>query len=409
MMRLEINDGLNLALGTRPTRMSDLTPSTVALLGADYPGVRLQPAVAEGDSVRRGDLLLTDRASPRLRFTAPAAGRVRAVRLGARRRLESVVIEVEEGHPDPAVLGTSPRSPAEVREALQAAGLWPALRTRPYDRVPGTDETVAELYVAALDTNPLAPDPAPVIRARADEFREGLLRLSSLVGTTFVGMAPSADLPYPEAAGIVPVEVSGPHPAGLPGTLIYGIAAKRAPWVPTAAVWHVGYQDVIAVGALFLSGRLDAGRTVTVAGPGLPEGRQVRTLLGAALTDLIGEPADGARIISGPVLSGRECGHTTAFLGRYHQQVTVLAAARGEAPGGAGMLALEAFERVWPLRLPVLPLLKALLVEDTETVLGLGATHLAPEDLALCAYVCPARLDYGAALERTLDTLRRGG
>ncbi|MGE0621721.1 MAG: hypothetical protein AB7I04_01360 [Pseudomonadales bacterium] len=408
MMRLEINNGLNLALGPTPTERAEHHPATVALLGADHPGVRLQAVVAEGDAVRRGDVLLTDRADARFRLTAPAAGRVRAVHLGPRRRLESLVIDVDAGHPDPAVLKADPVSPANVRAALLDAGLWPALRARPYDRSPGPDDIAAELYVVALDTEPLAPDPLPIIRARADEFREGVSRLASLVETCFVCSA-SGEVPVPETAGIEPVQVDGPHPAGLPGSLMYAMARQQGRCAPVSPVWYVGYQDVIAIGALFLSGRLDAGRTVTVAGPGLTQGRVVHTVTGVSLGELTGPVPGAARVVSGSVLSGREGGRTTAFLGRYHRQVTVLGAAGAAVPGNSGMLALEAFEQVWPLRLPVLPLLKAVLVEGAETLSALGATHLAAEDLALCSYLCPAGLDYGAALERTLDALRRGG
>jgi len=409
MIGLKINDGLNLALGVTPTRLTDSNPVTVGLLGADYPGVRVHATVAAGDTVRRGDVVLADRADARLRFTAPAAGTVRAVHLGPKRRLDAVVIDVDAGHPDPTVLRGSPGSAAEVREALLAAGLWPALRSRPYDRIPAPDEVATELYVVALDTNPLAPDPMPIIRARTEEFREGVSRLSSLVERCYVCMTSGSDVPAPESDGIVPVQVSGPHPAGLPGTLIYRIAGKLGRRGPVSPVWHVGYEDVIAIGALFLTGKLDAGRTVSIAGPGLPAGRLVRTVAGASLAELTGALPDGVRVLSGSALSGREGGRTTAFLGRYHRQVTVLDAAAPEPHGSAGMLALDVFERVWPLSVPVLPLLKALLVEDTETVAAIGGSHLAPEDVALCAYLCPARLDYGAALERTLDALRRGG
>lgn len=147
-----------------------------------------------------------------------------------------------------------------------------------------------------------------------------------------------------------------------------------------------------------------------MCGPELRDGRLVRTRCGAVLGDLIGALPDNMMVISGSVLSGREAGRMTGFLGRYHQQVVVLpAAAEGAAVAdGSGMLALECFERVWPLGIPVLPVLKAVLVEDSETLASLGATHLAPEDLSLCAYLCPSRLDFGAALERTLDALRRG-
>jgi Na+-transporting NADH:ubiquinone oxidoreductase subunit A len=418
MIRLRIDKGLDLALGQTPTEASEVMPARVAVLGADYPGIRPNLAVTKGDRVAAGAVLLTDRARPEVRLTAPAAGRIRAIHRGPRRSVEAVEIEVDDPTEARPLLEQAPSSSPDaetIRRLLLETGLWTALRARPFDRIPAPGDRVESLYVTAMDSNALAPDAVAGIRARADEFSEGLARLASLVDACYVCMAPGAGLPCPEGPGIVPVEVAGPHPAGLPGTHIYAIARaqrhRREPRGPLPVVWHIGYQDVIAIGGLFLDGRLDRSKTVSVAGPGIQTPRLVRTLCGADLTALTGALEPGVRVISGPVLAGRPASRTTAFLGRYHNQVVVLPPAAGsarEGGTGSGMLALEAFEGVWPFEVPPLPLLRALLIEDTETVAALGCTHLAAEDLALCAYLCPERLDYGAALERTLEEIRRG-
>jgi Na+-transporting NADH:ubiquinone oxidoreductase subunit A len=407
MIRLQIRKGLNVDLGSVPREPVRVDPDTVALLGGDYPGVRPHLEVEVGTQVHKGETLFIDRARPRVRFTAPADGRVRAIHRGARRSLESIVLDVDgDGTERAGTVSTSDES--GLRATLLDAGLWPAFRTRPHDRIPDPDAEVREIYVTAVDTHPLAPDPATYIAAHGGAFCAGLELLARLAEVTYLCMAAGSELPRPEAPGITPVEVSGPHPAGLAGTHIYEVARAEGRQ-PIPGVWHVGYQDVIAIGYLFRDGRLFTQRWVTAAGPGVQDPRTITTTLGAELGALTGPVEPGAPIISGPVFSGRAATRTTSHLSRYHNQVVVMPPSDQAAGSPRGMLPLEAFERLWPFRVPVLPLLRALLIEDTETVSALGCTLLAEEDMGLCSYICPSRLDYGAALERTLAEIRRGG
>jgi Na+-transporting NADH:ubiquinone oxidoreductase subunit A len=239
------------------------------------------------------------------------------------------------------------------------------------------------------------------------------------------------------------VEFTGPHPAGLPGTHIHyldPVAADRS-------VWHIGYQDVIAIGHLFKTGRLLTERVVSLGGPGVLQPRLVRTRPGASITELLaGElaPERNYRLISGSVLDGFAAEGPMAFLGRYDNQVSVIVARaqrrlfgwfgseadqysfaglfasardRGRlrdfttARNGrqAAMIPVDAFERVMPLDILSAPLLRALLVKDTDIAQALGCLELAEEDLALTSFVCPAKQDYGAALRINLDQIEKEG
>ncbi|HSG88750.1 MAG TPA: NADH:ubiquinone reductase (Na(+)-transporting) subunit A [Pseudomonadales bacterium] len=445
-MLIEVKQGLDVLLAGAPEQaiFPGRAVTRVAVLGLEHVDLRASLRVAEGDAVTMGQTLFVDRAEPRVRFVAPAAGRVVEIHRAARRRLQAVVLALDEDAPDIAEAEAKVSSGPIATLARQAictalceAGLWPALRARPYGHIAPVDGVPGALFVTAIDTQPGAADPRVVIAARSDDFRSGLEVLARLAPRTWLCTAPGAELPCPDCEGLQAVAFAGPHPAGLVGTHVRHLHADGG------TVWHVGYQDVLAIGHLFRTGTLTSERVVAVAGPGVHSPQLVRTRLGADLTELLaGEIVPSARVLGGSVLSGRDLSPASGFLGRFEQQVTVLA----DPPGGvrrfgfaralrallmptgsvdraalrsarvdtathglpSGMLPVEAFDRVWPFDAPPAPLLRALLIRDTETASSLGCLALAEEDLALCAYVCPAKLDYGAALRDTLRELERG-
>ncbi len=447
MKSIRIRKGLDVPIAGRPEQRIDEGPlvKRVAVLGPDYPGLRPAMAVAAGDAVRLGQPLFSDRKNPRVAYTAPGSGRVAAIHRGDKRALLAVEIalggrdeEAFTSHP-PSHLPNLPRE--VVVETLLAAGLWPALRRRPFDRVPDPAEIPSALFVTALDTEPLAADPTLVIRERAADFFHGLQLLATLSGgPLFLCRAREADFPVP--AGITPVAFSGPHPAGLPGTHIHFLH----PVGRDRCVWHIGYQDVMAVGHLFTTGRLLTERIVALGGPGMRRPRLVRSRLGAALDDLLRDELDGGglRVVSGSVLNGRSAQGPLAFLGRYHQQVTALPEGGREpalgwlrpgsadfsirplffgaldrlrlrrfttaAGGGArAIYPIGTYEQVMPLDLSPTYLLRALAVGDGDEAQALGCLELVEEDLALCSFVCPGKNDFGPMLRSTLDRIEKEG
>ncbi len=412
MIRINIKRGLDLSLGEKPESMIEVIPSRVALLGQDFHGLRPQLMVEAGDQVNIGDVLFTNLVYPQVLYTAPAPGIISSISYGARRSLEAVVIDVDRSKSPERTLEDidfSDLSPEAVRNTLQQSGLWTALRSRPLDRVASPDQSPSQLFVTAMDTNPLSPDPAAIIRERGSEFEQGVKVLSSLCNELFICMAPGANLKSPEGNGIVPVEFDGCHPAGLPGTHIYEIARYRKMSLPSTPVWHIGYQDTITIGKLFLTGKLDRGRIVSIAGPSARHPCLVKTTAGAQLAEMIVEQGDGqTRIISGPVFSGRAVTSSTGFLGHYDNQIILLPDRNKSSSATGGMMAIEAFDRVWPHKVPPTPLLRALLIQDSEALSALGGSLLAPEDMALCSYVCPGRNDYGDALQKTLMDIEKG-
>ena len=430
-------------------------PRHVALVAADYVGLRPTLHVSVGDDVRRGQLLFDDKRTPGVRHTAPAAGTVVDVHRGNRRVLQSVVIELSreerEGRgPDEVTFGSfTGRHPSgmagdRVRELLVESGLWVALRARPFSRVADPAARPHAIFVSGIDTQPLAPS-LDVVMSDADApFDRGLAALCRLTdGPMFVCLDPGSSIQVPISEQIRREEFAGPHPAGTVGLHIHTLA----PVDRQKTVWHVGVQDVIAIGRLFETGSLDVTRIVSLGGPPVRQPRLLRTRLGASLDDLVTDQLGEVetRLISGSVLSGRSAsGPIHGYLGRYHQQVSVVAEGREReflgwlTPGlnkfstihtflssflprkqfrmttstqgsKRAIVPIGMFERVMPLDLMATPLLRALLMGDVGRAEELGCLELDEEDVALCSFVCPGKNEYGPYLRRVLDTLEREG
>ena len=315
---IKIKRGLCLPISGSPQQTLDQAamPRQVALLGPDYQGMKPSMAVAVGDSVRVGDPLFTDKQHPQVRFTSPACGKVAAIHRGHKRALQSVVIDIQG---DEAVsfaswkaeeLASVPRQ--QLVDLLLESGLWTALKTRPFSKVPAPDASPRSIFVTAIDTQPLAANPELVIAGQAEAFEQGLVILNSLTqGPVYLCTAPGAAIPSGPAHTQA---FSGPHPAGLAGTHIHFLD----PVGEQRQVWSIGYQDVIAIGKLFTTGQLWTERVIALAGPQVQKPRLLRTRLGACLDDLVtGELHAGEnRVISGSVLGGHTATGPLAFLGR---------------------------------------------------------------------------------------------
>jgi Na+-transporting NADH:ubiquinone oxidoreductase subunit A len=446
---ISIRRGLELPISGEPEQVIHDGPRTraVAVLGPDYQGVKPTMAVQAGDRVAKGQILFSDRKTDGVHFTAPVAGTVAAVNRGAKRLLLSVVIDADGNEEREFQSWTAQQLPGlsreQVRDNLTASGQWAAFRTRPFSKIPAPDSIPHSIFVTAIDTNPLAVDPAVVLAADGAAFAQGVQIISRLTdGKVYVvGRAGSA-VPRVDAPSVVHEEFSGPHPAGLAGTHIHFLD----PVSDRKTVWSIGYQDVIAIGKLFTTGRLHNERVIALAGPSVTRPRLLRTVLGASTDELVaGEIAGGEqRIISGSVLSGRRASGALAFLGRYHTQVSVLPEGRERLFMGWLSLGLErhsvmgiylsrlfggkrvpmttstngspraivpigAYEKVMPLDVLATPLLKSLVVGDVETAVKLGALELDEEDLALCTYVCPGKYEFGPILRDNLTRIELEG
>jgi len=448
-VEIKLTKGLDIPVEAPPEQTIQDAPvvASVALLGADYVGLRPAVVVREGERVALGQPLFTDKSDPRVHYVSPGSGIVTAINRGTRRALLSIVISLE-GDDEREFNAYEPSditalSEAQVKENLLASGLWTALRTRPFSRVPSPDARPDALFVNAMDSNPLAAAPEVVVAQGREDFLNGLRVLGKLgENGLFLCKAADAEIPGAHLPGVQVAEFTGPHPAGLVGTHIHHLA----PVINGRSAWYVNYQDAMAVGRLFTSGRLPVERVVALGGPVVKRPRLLRTRLGASLRDLTAQQLEDVdcRVVSGSILSGRRAADASGYLGRYHLQVSVLAEGRQRhflgwlAPGSRqfsasraflssllpkrllplttsqngsprAMIPVGAYERVVPLDLLPTQLLRALVVGDTEMAQQLGCLELDEEDLALCSFVCPSKYEFGPALREVLTRIEKEG
>ncbi|HEN3250244.1 TPA: Na(+)-translocating NADH-quinone reductase subunit A [Yersinia enterocolitica] len=446
---IKIKKGLDIPIAGAPAQIIEEGPTIhhVALLGEEYVGMRPSMLVQEGDWVKKGQALFEDKKNPGVMFTAPASGKVSAIHRGERRVLQSVVIEIDGDeqvsfeHYEESSLNQL--SDEQVQRHLLASGLWTALRTRPFSKTPVPNSRPRAIFVSAMDTQPLAANPQVIIAAESDAFNHGLTILARLTeGKVHVCHAPGQAVASYQNAQVTYNEFSGPHPAGLVGTHIHFLE----PVSLNKTVWHVGYQDVIAIGKLFTRGELWTDRIVSLAGPQVEQPVLLRTRLGASLSELTaGRLKEGDnRIISGSVLSGTAFSATHGYLGRFHHQVSVIREGREKElfgwvmpgrdkysitrttlghffkhklfafstdmhGGERAMVPIGNYERVMPLDILATHLLRDLLAGDTDSAAALGCLELDEEDLALCTFVCPGKYEYGPVLRDILTKIEQEG
>ncbi|MEL7041535.1 MAG: Na(+)-translocating NADH-quinone reductase subunit A [Pseudomonadota bacterium] len=449
MKQFKLRKGLDLPVAGAPEQKiyDHVAPETVAVLGRDYVGLKPRLSVAEGDLVGAGAPIFFHKDTPSVFITSPVSGRVKAINRGYRRVLISVEIEVDPSAA-PAIDFHSTgdaETPDGIAERLQAAGLWTAFRTRPYSKVPLPETRAQAIFVNAMDTEPLAPDPTMIVAEAEAAFAAGLKAVASLSeGSTYVCQAPGANLPGGDIEKVEFAEFSGPHPAGLTGTHLHFLNPPSA----ERTVWTIGYQDVIAIGHLLLTGRLNSERVVALSGPLVRQPRLIRTLMGASMRELTRGEYDAnepVRLISGSILSGRSSTVPEGdYLGRYCRQITVIKEdtekvtlgwirpwvskfavqpvllsslfGRKSYPmtsnlngGRRAMVPTGVFEDLMPQDYLPTQLLRALLVMDTDSAQALGALELDEEDLALASYACPAKYEYGMALRDCLTKIEKDG
>jgi Na+-transporting NADH:ubiquinone oxidoreductase subunit A len=447
--RFEIGRGLTVPIEGEPEQRVDTKEvSRVAVVADDYVGMRPTLLVSEGDRVELGQPIFTDKKTEGVIFTAPAGGTVLSINRAEKRRFQSLVIE-KSGSQQSRVLASydigqlATLDRARVVEQLTASGLWVALRTRPYSKVPLPASVPQAIFVNAMDTNPLAASPAQIVADNVEAFKAGVEVVGRLTdGSVYVCRAPGSQIPGEGLRKVIVAEFDGPHPAGLSGTHMHFLKPATVGRVN----WCLNYQDVIAIGKLFLTGRIDPVRVISLAGPAVNKPRLIHTQLGAALSELVdGELSAGdVRVVSGSVLCGRVLKDPMGFLGRYHLQVSclpegrereflgwqmpgfdkfsvtrVFAAAWGASrklplttsTGGSerAMVPIGTYEKVMPLDLLPTPLLRSLISRDTLTAQQLGCLELDEEDVGLCTFVCPGKYEYGEILRDNLLKIEKEG
>ena len=447
----KISKGLDVPIAGGPTQQVDgvKSVSKVAVVAADFPTMKPKMMVNVGDAVKCGQPLFEDRKKPGVFYVAPGAGTVSAVNRGAKRALQSVVVDLssEEAQHSfesyESVKDNASPSAEEVAALLLESGMWTAFKERPYGQVPSAESRPGALFLTCTDTEPLSGDVEQVLVGNEEDFALGVRVLSTLSDKVYLCVAPGSKASAGKADGVSVEEFTGKHPAGLAGThihMLYGASRSKT-------AWSIHLADIIGVGYLFRTGQLFTKRIISLAGPQVTKPRLIETRMGAFLDEVVaGELKEGEnRVISGSPLSGRtSMGELHGFLGRHHRQVTVIEEGREReflgwlAPGGnkfssipvflsalfgskkfdfttttngehREMVPIGMYERIMPLDIIPTFLLRSLEINDLENAEKLGALELDEEDVALCSFVCPGKQDYSVHLRRVLNQIYKEG
>lgn len=447
-----IRRGFDIKIAGRPgPTIHDVPePVLVGIEPREFLGMKPKLLVAEGDEVETGAPVLIDKTRPGLHHRSPVTGKVTRITLGKRRfpeRIEIVPAEQDRFADVPRIdadaVGSTSRE--AMVEALFGSGLWALIRQRPIGKIADPAAKPTAIYVNGMDTEPLAADPAIAIGGRGTAFQLGIDALRRLTDgpirlTVRAGAAPPTE--FKNAAGVELHEFGGPHPAGLVGTHVARISPLRTGEV----VWYLKAQEVATIGEWIELGRYPTHKVVAVSGSGAPERGYYRVRQGSGLMTLTGgSPLKGDyRLINGTVLSGI-ASEATGFLGFYAQTVTVIPEGSGRRElfgwatpqfgrhsasrsvfgwlmpkreyeldarlngGPRNIVNIGAWESATPLDIHPTYLVRAIQAGDLEEAILLGLLEVTEEDVALCTYADPCKIEIGDIVRQGLDLYEKEG
>ena len=419
-------------------------PGFYTLCPDDFTGVSPKVVVKEQEYVMAGGPLFIDKNHPEVKFVSPVSGVVTSVERGARRKVMSITVEAaaEQDFEEFGRKEVASMDAQAVKEALLESGMFAFVRQRPYDVIADPSVAPRAIFVSAFDSSPLAPDFEFVLKGQEADFQTGLSALAK-IAKTYLGVSVHQTSSALTGAKDVAVTVfDGPHPAGNVGVQINHIA----PVNKGETVWTVDPQAVIFIGRLFNTGRVDLTRTVALTGSEVLRPAYCKLKVGALLTNVFAgnvTPDSELRYISGNVLTGKQIS-ANGFLGAFHSQLTVIPEGSGvhemlgwimprtgdfsvshsyfswlsgrkkeyvldaRVKGGERhMIMSNEYDRVFPMDILPEYLIKAIIAGDIDRMEALGIYEVAPEDFALCEFVCSSKMELQRIVREGLDMLRK--
>ena len=433
---IKTKKGLNLPISGNPSLDVDSSTAinSVAILGADFIGLKPTMMVEEGDVVHLGQKLFENKKNPGTYVTAPSSGVVKSINRGEKRRFLSMIIETDNSL-DPLTFDLNEYS--SPIEFMVDSGVLAYFRTRPYNRMPQLSELPSAIFINACDTNPLSVDPYELIKYDQDLFNIGLKFIQS-INTDIKTFCSYQNNNFDKSVeGVSYNQFEGPHPAGLVGThihFLYPVGQNRT-------VWSISWQEVISLGYLLQNNNLRSDKHISIGGPNTHNPKILKVKYGSNLSEVTaGKILDNSRVISGSVLNGHTGENVMNYLGSFDNQISVLpdesndilfnwampgSNLHSKLPafisswvkpkkynfnvsmngGNRAIVPVSSYQEIMPLNILMTQLLKSLVTFDIELGEKLGVLELAPEDLALASYVCPSKYDYQSILDSNLEKM----
>lgn len=444
---IKIKKGLNIRINGEAEKIMIKAPQSdyYGIRPTDFHGLIPKLLCDISQTVKAGSPLFCDKSKPEIIFTSPVSGTIESINRGERRKILEIVIKPNDGEIKyESFLKASPKSlsAVEITDNLLKSGLWPALRQRPYDVIANPQNEPKAIFISGFDTAPLAPDYDYIVNDSALDFQTGIDALSKLTKGK-VHLSLNADYPpsqtFTKSTGTEIHYFTGPHPAGNVGVQIHHLD----PINKGDVVWYINPQDVISIGKLFTNGVYDASKIVALTGSEILKPRYFKVINGASISNLVENNVSGenTRYISGNVLTGNKI-DSNGFIGYYDSQVTVIPEGNHHEflgwamPGINKYSATRAFfswmipgkkyrlhtnlnggrrafvmtgqyERVFPMDIYPMQLLKAVLIEDVDLMERLGIYEVAPEDFALCEYIDVSKTEMQQLIRKGLDLMMK--
>ena len=407
-----------------------------------YNGILPKVVAKVGEKVKAGSVLMIDKNRPEIKFVSPVSGVVTSVERGARRKVLNIVVEAaaEQDYEEFGKKNVSSMDADAVKSALLEAGLFAFIKQRPYDIIADPTVTPKGIFVSAFDTNPLAPDFEFALKGEEANFQTGLDALAKMAKTYLSISVKQKAAALTQAKNVTITAFDGPNPAGNVGVQINHLD----PVSKGETVWTIDPQAVIFIGRLFNTGRVNFTRTVAVTGSEVLKPAYCKLQVGALLTNVFAGNVTtdkDLRYISGNVLSGKQVS-PNGFLGAFHSQLTVIpegddvhemfgwimprfnqfsanhsyfswlmgkkeytldARIKG---GERHMIMSGEYDKVFPMDIMPEYLIKAIIAGDIDRMEALGIYEVAPEDFALCEFVCSSKMELQRIVRVGLDMLR---
>ena len=441
---IRIKKGLDIKLvGVAEKTTTNSSKSSVyAVKPEDFHGIVPKLIAKEGSQVKAGEALFHSKSDPRILFSSPVSGKVVAVERGARRKVLTVKIaaDAKQEYEDFGTKDAAKMSGEEVKNHLFISGCWPFVKQRPFDVVANPNQAPKAIFVSAHASAPLAADLEYTLAGKEAELQAAITAVSKLTeGLVHVSVGADTNSPLAKLKGIELHTVSGPHPSGNVGTQI----AKLDPINKGEVVWILTPQDLVVIGELLLTGKLNLTRTVALTGSQFSKPQYVTAISGASISDVTANNLndDNTRIISGNVLSGNEV-KAAGFLGYYDNQITAIPEGDDYEFFGwnkpifnkistsraltfswltpkkkydlntntngehRAFVVTGSYEEVFPLDIYPMQLLKAFMYKDLDEMEALGGYEVAPEDFALTEFVCVSKQPHQKIIREGLDLMR---
>jgi len=439
---IKIKKGLNInLLGEAKKEINKIEAGNYAIKPTDFIGVFPKILVNEGDTVKAGTPLFFDKYHEKIIFTSPVSGTIEEICRGDKRVLEEIRIkaDLKFESEDFGKSNIQNIDKQTIIEKLLKSGCWPMLRQRPYSIIANPDDEPKDIFISGFDSSPLAPCYSFILKNNIEAFQTGLDILKILGGKNVKLGLPAGHTDFPKISNVDITYFDGPHPAGNVGIQIH----KINPINKGDIIWYVNPQDLIIIGRLFATGKYDTSIIVPFTGSEVNNPSYYQTHKGASVKAFTQNnlKESNIRFISGNVLTGKTI-RTDGYLGFYHNQFTAIPEGNYHEFFGWALPGLKKFsfsksfisfltpnrkyrldtnfhgaerayvmtgqyEKVLPMDIYPMQLIKACLAENIEMMEKLGIYEIDEEDFALIEVIDTSKTEIQDIIRKGLDLLRK--